>query len=432
MNRTRKSSTENTKNPFASVDILHSLDIDPPTFNKPQQNTVKPDNIKPIQKNEKDSSSSMEDDEYGYSSDDKNVIVNPERFKEVANIKGIVYTQMVNQVTHECDTFEYMLTKSNSSPYSIRTVKDMVEMSGINDNILICAILKLNGIKYECLGTLLIPPKAKIKVMLQGKHENVLCDSIKNDNGRVLHDMKDVSASIPISQEIKDSVVVIRFITWNQNNKRYEAVDSILPDYSPYTYIVRGTNDGIEFEQSKNAGVRLPRYNHCKEGPNGIIEVSRYGKKLLKGLNSVNLDAYTIVVYFISHKSNKVISVHEFQSGNSYSLESINTEGNTIIVDSFTIDDCKIIRNTKANASYNEPKIRPGMIMVKILHGNNEGVIQVLDSLYTEEANVQLNVKNAEKELIASIPLPCSVIGRRRKYTRASSVHKPQHNRHHK
>ena len=341
----------------------------------------------------------------------------------------IIYSQTFNQFTMQYDTFQYTFQKRKSAPKKIYFISKLINLSTIPERNVLAVVMRFENKEFSVLGSIIVPSQSTLLLHRIGKSKKVLIDDVKNFDGQLKHIQTSITTEVPLLFHIPKNTCIIRLIARNPESDTYEVVSSLLPDYSPLKYqlTMTSTKDArnpsqiIEFEQGVEAGVRLPQeYPFIIEKDNEMYEVTEEGRIKFANLKSIKEDVYTIVVALYNNLGYNCISSTEVKGGEYFTLEVAGSDGNMKTLDAFILRNDKISRKSKENRSITQNKYIPGMILIKIIHINDDGLAQVMDTLFAgvDASSVQLKARSAldQSKIKYSIPIPITLLGPKRKY----------------
>ena len=341
----------------------------------------------------------------------------------------IIYSQSFNQITMQYDTFQYTFQKRKSAPKKIYFISKLINLSTIPERNVLAVVMRFENKAFSVLGSIILPSQSTLLLSKIGKKKKVLVDDIKNFDGQLKHIQTSITTEVPLLFHIPQNACIIRIIGRNTETDTYEVISSLLPDYSPLKYelTMTTTKDArnsapiIEFEQGIEAGIRLPQeYPFIIEKNNEMFEITEEGRIKFANLKSIKEDVYTIVVTLFNNAGYYCISSTEAKGDEYFTLEVANGEGLMKTLDAFVFRNGKISRKSKENRSITQNKYIPGMILIKIIHINDEGLSEVVDTLFAgvDASSIQLKARSAldQSKIKYSIPIPITLLGPRRKY----------------
>ena len=304
------------------------------------------------------------------------------------------YAQQMNKKTNQYDTFQYLVDKKTGKSESILPIQGLVSLTTISDNTVFAVVLRMESNYATVLGSCIIPSDYHLKITtVKPDLGQILIDDLVNvaSRGKTQHTMRNSALCVPSKYQIPPSAIFIRLIRQNKKTKVYEGYETLFPDYSPNPITVSAVNgnyiiNSVQFTQSHVAGVRSPLYPHVQFTPNGNYVIDGDIKTEIVEFPSDGFKSPCfIVTKFNAEAKLRVLEAVPYYGSETFVVDGINDKGKARTLDMFTIKDKKVLRQKSVNSSFtasNQLSFRPGMILILITEPNNDGMIQLLDTLF--------------------------------------------------
>ncbi|EAX93573.1 hypothetical protein TVAG_382180 [Trichomonas vaginalis G3] len=320
----------------------------------------------------------------------------------------------------EVSSFQYKMKRSSKKSPESFTIKNLPKLAELKKGQLYTVAIRYDGNYLTCVAHSLIPTKATITITRETEGGSIVLDKMTNQNGEINH-LNFINNKIDSFYPIPKAGVVLRILMPGTEQSAFESIESLLVEGFPEMIKVNVSKpeinytNSIVFQQVISVPRRLPPtypYYYFEEGK--VTEIDGSNRYITKAFPETAKNSPSILICQVNKSFQvDILTSLAFTGAEHIILDCVNKRLQPRTIDTFRFENWNIKRtNPKNSTSFTGEQVLPGMVFVKLVKKNVDGIIQIIDTLYPGPDVQDVKVRLAflrpagNYDLINTLPVP--------------------------